>query len=512
MGNTPESNLQENLPKEKEGRVQKIFENLNLQDEESWNEQQQQSAKALIAEYQHLFALDLKELGKTSLVQHDIKLDDVTPFKEQYCRIPPHQYEEVKKHLQEMLDIGAIQQSASPWASPMVLVCKKDGSLRFCIDLRKLNNRTIKDAQSLPRIEDSLDCLDGATIFTNLDLQSGYWQVELTEASRPLTVFTVGPLGFYECVQMPFGLTNVPATFQHLMESCWWEMHLKWCIIYFDDIIVFSKTPEEHIRTLRGVFEKLSTTGLRLKPSKCEFLKSWITYLGHIVSKDGIEMDPKKITAIKEWPVPKTVTEVQSFLRFMNYYHKFIPKYAQIAWPINQFMSGDNTNKKKTLVEWTAECQQAFEQLKLLCSKIPILAYANYRKPFKLHTDASENRLGAVLYQKQDDGTDHIIAYASRTLSKSERNYGAHKLKFLALKRSVTERFHQYLYVGHFEVYTDNNPLNYILTTAKLDATGQRWVASLANYNFKIFYKSRKGNVEADAYQESLGKIHKQTT
>ena len=213
----------------------------------------------------------------------------------------------------------------------MVLVCKKDGSLRFCIDLRKLNNQTIKDAQSLPRIEDLLDCLDGVTIFTSLHLQSGYWQVELTEASRPLTAFTIEPLGFYECVQMTFGLPNMPAKFQHLMESYLGEMLLKWCIIYLDDIIVFSKMPEEHIKRLRGVFEKLSAAGLRLKPSKCEFFKSQITYLGHIVSKDGIETDPKKMTAIKEWLVPKSMTEVQSFLGFMNYYCKFIPKYAQLA-------------------------------------------------------------------------------------------------------------------------------------------------------------------------------------
>ena len=257
MGNAPENNLLGNLPKEEEGRVKKIFESLNLQGIESWNEQKQLPAKALITEYQHLFAMNLSELGKTSLVQHDIKLDDMTPFKERYCQIPPHQYEEVKKHLQEMLDIGAICRSTSPWASPVVLVCMIDGSLRFCIDLRKLDNRTIKDAQSLPRIEDSLDCLDGATIFTSLDLQSGYWQVELTEASRPLTAFTIGPLRFYECDWMPFVLTNVLATFQHLMESHLGEMHLKWCIIYLDNNIVFSKMPEEHIERLRGVFEKL---------------------------------------------------------------------------------------------------------------------------------------------------------------------------------------------------------------------------------------------------------------
>ena len=173
--------------------------------------------------------------------------------------------------------------------------------------------------------------MDGATIFTSLDLQSGYWQVELTGASRLLTAFTVGPLGFYECVQMPFGLTNAPATFQCLMESCLGEIHLKWCIIYLDDITVFSKSPVEHIERLRGVFEKLSAAGLRLKLSKCEFFKSRITYLGHIVSKDGTETEKKKVITIQEWPIPKTVTEVCSFLGFMNYYHKFIPKHAQIA-------------------------------------------------------------------------------------------------------------------------------------------------------------------------------------
>ena len=215
------------LAKEKNKRISKILEQLDLTGIESWKEQQQSSVKKLLEEYQHLFALNLKELGRTSLVQHKIKLSSDKPFKERYRRIPPHQHEEVQKHLQEMLAIGAIQRSTSPWVSPVVLVCKKDGSLRFCIDLRKLNNQTIKDAKSLPRIEDSLDCLNGAAIFTSLDLQSGYWQVEMTEDSKPLTAFTVGALGFYECVQMPFGLTNAPDTFQHLMETCLGEMHLK---------------------------------------------------------------------------------------------------------------------------------------------------------------------------------------------------------------------------------------------------------------------------------------------
>ena len=208
----------------------------------------------------------------------------------------------MRKHLKEMLEVGAIRRSNSPWASPVVLVRKKDGSLRFCIDLCRLNVRTVKDAYSLPRIEDALDSLDGACLFTSLDLKSRYWQVELDEESIPLTAFTVGPLGFYECVRMPFGLTNVQATFQRLMESCLGELHLNWCIIYLDHIIIFSKTPEEHLKQLRGVFERLARVGLKLKPSKCEFFRDSLRYLGHVVSKKGIATDPKKIETILNWP------------------------------------------------------------------------------------------------------------------------------------------------------------------------------------------------------------------
>ena len=210
------------------------------------------------------------------------------------------------------------------------------------------------------------------------------------------------------------------------METCLGEIHLKWCIIYLDDIIVFSKTPEEHTERLKGVFEKQATVGLKLKPSKCEFFKLRVAYLGHIVSKDGIETGPTKIEAIKNWPILKTVTEVRSFLGFTNYYCKFVPKYAQIAKPINQLVSRENAGKKKAPVGWTNECQTAFEHLKCLCSQTPILAYVNYEKPFKLHTNASESGLGAVLYQKQEDDTECVIAYASRTLSKSKRNYESH--------------------------------------------------------------------------------------
>ena len=298
---------------------------------------------------------------------------------------------------------------------------------------------------------------------------------------------------------MPFGLTNVPATFQHLMENCLGELYLSWCIIYLDDIIVFSNNPEDHLHRLRGVFDKLEKAGLKLKPKKCEFFKTKIAYLGHIVSAKGIETDPKKVEAVRNWTVPKTVTDVRSFLGFTNHYRRFIKGYANVARPLNLLVSGDNANRKKALIEWTEECQIVFDKLKDLCTSTPILAYANYRKPFQLQTDASDLGLGAVLYQKDENDHQRVIAFASRSLSNTEKNYPAYKLEFLALKWAITDRFHEYLYGGQFDVYTDNNPLTYILTSAKLDATGQRWVASLANYDFRIFYKTGKTNVEADA-------------
>ena len=232
-----------------------LFDKINLSGADNWDPKLVEEAKQLFHEYAHIFALESLDMGHTSMVKHEIRLDNYTPFKERYSRIPPHLFEEVKNHLKEMIEVGAIHKSNSPWASAVVLVRKKDGSLRFCIDLRKLNAHTIQDAYSLPCINETLDCLGGAMIFTSLDLKSGYWQVEMEEESKPLTAFTVGPLGFYECERMPFGLTNAPATFQHLMENCLGELHLNWCIIYLDDIIVFSNNPEDHLHRLRGVFD-----------------------------------------------------------------------------------------------------------------------------------------------------------------------------------------------------------------------------------------------------------------
>ena len=244
-----------------------ILDQLNLEGLESWTGEQQQSANDLLVDSADVFLQSDLDLGKSNIIKHAIKITDPQPFQERYRKVPPHFYKEVKNHLQEMAELGAIRKGFSPWTSAVVLVRKKDGELRFCINLHKLNNRTVKDGYSLPRIEDTLDCLHGAVWFSTLDLNSGYWQVELEEEANPLTAFTMGPLGFWECEDMPFGLTNAPATFQRLMKSCLGELHLNWCIIYLDDIIVFSQTPEEYVHRLRAVFNKLKAAGLKLKLS-----------------------------------------------------------------------------------------------------------------------------------------------------------------------------------------------------------------------------------------------------
>ena len=442
------------------------------------------------------------DMGRTNLVKHHIELTDPIPFKESYRRIPPQMYDEVKAHIQEMLDLGAIRHSNSPWSSGIALVRKKDGRLRFCIDLRKLNNRMVKDAYSLPRIETLLDTFLGSTIFTTLDLKAGYWQVEMAEECKAFTAFTCGPLGFYECETMPFGAINAPATFQRLMHNCLGDLNMTWCVVYLDDIIVFSDNPKDHIVRLEAVFKKLASAGLKLKPSKCFFFKEEIDYLGHLVSGKGVATSPKKIKAVTKWPVPQTVYDVRSFLGFVGYYRRFIRDVSKISKPIREVIIGlENQSKrvaKKTLINWSEAAQSAFEILKELCVNAPILAFPDYKLPFILHTDSSTEGLGAVPYQKHE-GKLRVIAYASRSVTKTESNYPTHKLEFLALKWAICEKCHEYLYGSTpFGVYTDKNPLTYFLTTAKLDACGQRWVAKLANYNFTIQYISGQSNVEAD--------------
>ena len=484
-------------------------------DDTDLSETLKKRATQMFSKWDNIFSKGSSDIGHTKLVEHHIKLSNDEPFKEAHRRIPPGLIEEVREHVQEMLQGDVIRNSESPFSSNVVIVRKKDGTIRFCVDFRKLNNRTIKDAYAIPRIEDTLHLLAGTKYFSKLDLRSGYWQVEVAEEDKHKTAFQVGTLGFFEFNRMPFGLCNAPATFQRLMERCMGDMNLRDCLIYLDDIVVFSATFEEHLERLEAVFERLQTNHLKLKASKCEFFRRQITYLGHVVSENGIQADPTKIEAVTRWPEPKFVKELRMFLGFTGYYRRFVKGYASIVRPLNDLLVGHPTNpktktgKKKsnkskpTQFVWGDEQKKAFREIIDILTHPPILAYADYRLPFKLHTDASCSGLGAVLYQQQD-GVDRVVAYASRSLKPSERNYPAHKLEFLALKWAVTEKFNDYLYGTEFEAVTDNNPLTYVLTTAKLDATGQRWVAALSAYNFYLTYRRGINNADADGLSRKV--------
>jgi len=416
-------------------------------------------------------------------------------------------YQELRSHLQGLLDQSVIRKSHSPWSSNVVLVKKKDKSLRLCIDYRSLNNRTIKDAYSLPRLEETLDSLAGSCYFTALDMKSGYYQIEVAEEHTSRTAFSVGPLGLYEFNRMPFGLSNSPATYQRLMQECFGSLINKECVVFLDDILIYSRTFDEHLVRIKHVLEKVQESGMKLNPKKCKFCQSKVKYLGHIVSANGVETDPEKVDKVANWPVPTNVDETRSFVSFAGYYRRFVKDFASIAKPLTDLFSGIRNHKKrrkgcrsKPIVpwEWGPEQQQSFEALKRALTTPPILGYPDYTLPFELHTDASGSGLGAVLYQEQD-GMKRVIAYASRGLKNAERNYPAHKLEFLALKWAVSEKFHEYLYGSECVIYTDNNPLTYVTTSAKLDATGHRWLAALSAYNFSIKYKCGKSNSDADA-------------
>ena len=463
-----------------------------------------------------VFSRNDLDIGCTDAVRHTISLSDETPFREGCRRIPPSDYADARRHIQELQQKGIIRESSSQFASPIVLVRKKNGDIRLCIDYRKLNGRTIRDQYSIPRIEDTLHAMNGAQWFSCLDLKAGYYQIEMAENDKHKTAFWC-PLGFYEFNRMPQGITNAPATFQRLMERCMGDLHHNGVFVYLDDIIVFGKTAKEHEEKLFQVLDRLRQFGLKLSPTKCKFFRSSVKCLGHVISTDGVSTDPSKIEAVRSWPVPNTARELKSFLGFTGYYRRFVEGYSSIAKPLNELTAGCDLTKRRFSKKqkkkhrtklrsptepfgdlWTPACQNAFETIIQKLTSAPVLGFVDYNRPFVLHTDASGTGLGAALYQEDDDGRPHVIAYASRGLSKSELNYPAYKWEFLALKWAITEKFHDYLYGGEFTVLTDNNPLTYVLTTAKLDATGHRWLAALANYNFVIKYRPGKGNADAD--------------
>ena len=470
-----------------------------------WPPELAKKAKALLLEFHHVFSLDLNEIGCTNATKHVIKLIKDEPFKERFCRIAPPLVDEVRQHIQEMLDGSAIWPSQSPWCNAVVLMRKKDGSLQFCIDFRRLNARTKKDAYPLPHMQETMESMVGTRHFSCMDLKSRFWQVQMDEESRQYTAFRVDSMGMYEFLRMPYGLCNAPVTFQHLMQNCLGELNLTVTLIYLDDVIVYSKTEEEHLVRLRAVLERFMEHGLKLKPSKSNFFHTEISYLGHKVSVAGMEPGTNGLKGIVEIALPATYTQVRKFLGTMGYFWCFIKGYARINKPLNNILQGENSKLKSHPVGLPPDALAAFQELKMKCLMVPVLVFADFKKPFLLETDASIEGLGVVLSQKQDDSHYHPITYASHGLKGGELKYHSSKLELLALKWALTEQFREYLQYQPFLVCTHINPLTYIMTTPNLDAVRHRWVTAMAGYNFEIEYIRRTDNKVADALSRMGG-------
>ena len=344
-----------------------------------------------------------------------------------------------------------------------------------------------------------------------MDLKSGFWQVKMAGESRQYTTFMVGSMGVYEFLHMPYGLCNAPVTLQSLMQNCLGELNLMYALIYLDDVIIYSKMEEEHLVCLRAILERFMEHCLKLKPSKCNFFHTEISYLGHKVSTAGMEPGTEGLKGITEIVPPAVYTQVHKFLGATGYFRHFIKGYARITKPLNDLLQGENSRFKSQLLELPPDTLAAFQELKMKCLTVPVLAFADFKKPFLLETDASIEGLGAVLSQKQDDGCYHPVAYASQGLKGFKLNYHSSKLEFLALKWAMTDQFKEYLQYQPFLVKTDNNPLTYVMSMPNLDAVEHQWVAAMAGYNFEIGYMRGADNKVMDALSRVSGHLDKDT-
>ena len=431
------------------------------------NTDEQDKLKKLLINKQNAFSSHEDDLGLTNLGEHEINTGDTPPIRLPPRRTPHAFAGEDAKAINQLMTRGIIRPSTSPWASPVVLVRKKNGEVRHCIDYRRVNSVTKRDAFPLPRTEDCLDAVAGAKLFTTLDITSAYNQIPVKAEDIPKTAF-VTRNGLFEYVRMPFGLCNAPATFQRII-----ELALRWlqwtsCLIYLDDIIIFGKDFDEHISRLKSVLERITLSGLKLRPDKCHLFKEEVTFLGHVVSKNGILPNPDNVTKLVNWGTPQNVTEVRAFLGLANYYRRFIRSHSEVARPLTQL------TKKDHLFVWTSECEKSFPKVKQILISPDIMAYPLQDGQFVLNTDACDFSIGTVLSQVQN-GKERVIAYGSKTLLKSERNYCVTDKELLAMKVFI-EYYKHYLLGRRFLVRTDYQALKWLFSLKDPKQRIARWI------------------------------------
>ena len=484
--------------------------------------EESKALKQMLWNERNVFSRHEDDIGNVPDLELHISTLDKEPVVKNYNSIPKPLMVEVKEHVENMLSRGWIQKSKSSWSSPVVIAKKKDGRIRLCVDYRLLNKKTIADKFPIPRIQEALDQLQGSSLFSCLDMAKAYHQGYVAQSSRDRTAF-VTPWGFYEWLRIPFGLKNAVSTFQRYMEGVLEAERCHYAIPYLDDTIIHSIDAQSHINHLRQVLQRFKSRGLKLNIAKCDLCKSEVSYLGRIVSKDGYKMDPRNIQAVQELKNKnfQTIGEVRQVLGLLSFHRRFVQNFASIAKPLSDLLVIDEFDTKaKDLkgaipsnwkIKWEENHQKALEELIDIVTHPPILAFADFSKEFFVHVDASGKGLGAILYQEVD-GQNKTIAYASRSLKPSEKNYHSSKLEFLALKWAVCEQFQTYLaYTQHFKIFTDNNPLLYIMGLEKPNATTQCWVSQLSDFNFTIHYRAEKINKDADCLSRMPLDINKYT-
>jgi hypothetical protein len=458
-----------------------------LGDQLSANERKR--LQTLLEEFQEVFQ---SEPGRTNLTEHSINTGAAPPSRQPPYRVPFAYRETVLQELKDMERTGVIEPSTSEWAAPIVLVKKKDGTLRFCVDYRRFNSVSQVDAYPMPRIDELIDRLGKAKYISTLDLARGYWQVPMEEESRHKTAFTT-PYGLYQFRVMPFGLQGAPATFQRMMDTVVRGMQ-DISAAYLDDLVVFSNSFDEHIGHLRRVLERLREAGLTAKAKKCQIAMEKCTYLGHVVGGGNVYPEHSKIEAVSSFPTPVMKKQVRTFLGMTGYYRKFIPDYATTAAPLTDLIRKNCPNR----VEWTPLCEVAFAQLKAhLCSS-PVLKGPDFDKQFILQTDASDRGIGAVLSQLDDEGNDHPVAYFSRKLLPREEKYSTIEKECLAIKLSI-HAFRVYLLGKEFVIQTDHRALEWLDRLKESNARLTRWSLALQPYQFVVRYRAGKKNGNADA-------------
>ncbi|KAK8773672.1 hypothetical protein V5799_011792 [Amblyomma americanum] len=454
------------------------------------NSREREALAGLLNDYSEVFAASNLDLGCCGVIKHRIETGTSSPVYQRAYRIPYSQREEMERQVQDLIDRGIVEHSKSPWGAPALLVEKPDGSYRLVVDYRKLNAVTRIDPYPIPNIQETLSQLGSARYFTVVDMAAGFWQIAMDPADAEKTAFNT-PSGHYEWKRMPMGLANSPAVWQRTADVILAGLLGRLCFVYMDDIIIYSDSFENHLRDIEQVLVRLRGAGLKLKPSKCQFLKNEVKYFGHVVSADGVRPDPEKLRCVSDFPSPTSVRQVRQFLGLIGYYRRHIEEFAKLAKPLTALTA------KHVAFRWDENAENSFGALKRKLMSAPLLRHPDFNLPFVMATDASKFAVGAVLSQVIE-GKEHPVAFASRQLSPTEQKYGATERECLAVVWAV-KHFRCYLYGRKFKLVTDCHPLKWVMSVRDPSSRLARWNLHLQEYCFEVEHKSGKTHLNADA-------------